>query len=54
MGSLIILGMWALCGWACYSIAKSKSRNKELWVVLGVLFGVFAVIIVSVLPNLPS
>lgn len=54
MGSILVIGMWALCGWACYSIAKAKKRNKELWVVLGVFFGIIAVVIVSVLPSLPS
>lgn len=54
MNGAFILGIAALWGWACYSIAKSKNRNKELWTVLGVLFGIFAVIVVSVLPNLPS
>jgi len=54
MGSAVILIVWALCGWACYSMAKSKNRNKELWAVLGVLLGIFAIIKLSVLPNLPG
>ncbi|MFN5136932.1 MAG: hypothetical protein ACK6CP_05645 [Pseudanabaena sp.] len=47
---LLMVMIWGLCGWACYSIAESKKRNKELWAILGVLFGFIAVIIISVLP----
>jgi drug/metabolite transporter (DMT)-like permease len=54
METAVMLAVWALCGWACYQMAQSKNRNKELWAVLGVLFGIFAVIILSVLPNLPG
>jgi len=37
----------------CYNTAESKRRNKELWAVLGFLFGIFAVIAISLLPTLP-
>ncbi len=47
---LLMVMIWGLCGWACYSIAESKKRNKELWAILGALFGFIAVIIISVLP----
>jgi len=49
---ILMLGIWGMCGWACYSIAESKKRNKEVWAVLGVLFGFIAVIIISVLPTI--
>jgi hypothetical protein len=35
-----------------YQMAQSTNRHKELWAVLGVIFGMFAVIILPVLPNL--
>jgi hypothetical protein len=31
-----------------------KNGNKELCAVLGVLLGIFAIVILSVLPNLPG
>lgn len=54
MEDLVILLIWGACGYGCYAIAKSKNRNKGLWAILGVLFGIFAVIIISLLPNLPA
>lgn len=47
---IVMMMIWAFCGWACYSIAESKRRNKELWAVLGVLFGFIAVILIAFLP----
>jgi hypothetical protein len=48
----LMVMIWGFCGWACYSIAESKKRNKELWAALGILFGFIAVIIISVLPTI--
>ena len=31
-------------GWACYKLASKQGRNEIIGAVLGVLFGVFAVI----------
>jgi drug/metabolite transporter (DMT)-like permease len=52
MESAIVFILSALCGWICYSIAAKKKRDKELWAVLGVVFGIFAIIIIVVLPKL--
>lgn len=52
MEGIIALAIWGLCGWACYNIARAKNRNSELWALLGILFGIFAVIAISMLPNL--
>ena len=52
MENLIIFVGWGLCSWGCYKIAQAKHRNPELWGVLGLLFGVFAIIVISLLPNL--
>ncbi len=54
MEGLIVLTVWGLCGYASYAIAKSKNRNGHLWAVLGILFGLIAVIIVAILPNIPG
>lgn len=44
MDVLISLLVWLLCGWGCYKIAENNGRNKTLAAVLGVLFGLFAVL----------
>ena len=36
--------VWCLCGWGCYKIAENNGRDKTLAAVLGVLFGLFAVL----------
>lgn len=41
---LLSLILWALCGWACYSIAEKNGRNSALAAVLGVFFGLLAVV----------
>ena len=52
MSLLLVIGLWACCGFACASIVKGKNRNEQTWFFLGVLLGIFAVAIVSVLPAL--
>lgn len=44
MDVLISLVVWLLCGWGCYKIAENNGRDKTLAAVLGVLFGLFAVL----------
>ena len=41
---IIILAVWVACAAVCYSQAKKKNLNVALWTILGLLFGVFAVI----------
>lgn len=36
--------LWLFFGWACYKLAEKQGRNEILGAVLGVVFGVFAVI----------
>jgi len=38
------LVIWVLCGFGCYKMAENQNRDKALAAVLGVLFGVFAII----------
>ena len=33
------------CGYIVYSDAKTKSRNKEIWFLIGILFGIFGLVI---------
>lgn len=44
--------IWFLFTFVTYSIAKSKNRNEVVWAILGVLFGIFALIVVALLPKL--
>ena len=41
---ILILAVWVACAAVCYSQAKKKNLNVVLWTILGLLFGVFAVI----------
>lgn len=50
MDLIISVAVWCLFGWACYSQAQKKNRNETLWAVLGVLFGIFALIVLLLLP----
>lgn len=43
--------VWALCVFACYKIAENKNREADVWAVLGILFGVFALIAILLLPK---
>jgi len=40
----IVLVVWVLCAVVCYQQAKNKGLNEGLWAVMGLLFGIFAVI----------
>jgi hypothetical protein len=44
METLLTLAIWAACGFGCYKLAESQGRNTTTGAVLGVLFGVFAVL----------
>lgn len=44
MEFLLSLIIWALCGFGCYKMAENQGRDTALAAVLGVLFGVFAII----------
>jgi len=48
----IIVIVWLLFGFACSWVAKSKNRDVGGWLLLGVLFGIFALIIVVCLEPL--
>jgi hypothetical protein len=41
---ILILAVWVGCAAICYSQAKKKNLNVALWTILGLLFGIFAVI----------
>ncbi len=43
---IIVILFWVLCAIICNQQAKQKGLNVGLWTVLGLLFGIFAVIFV--------
>lgn len=46
---LLFLILWAVC---CGILANNKNRNIVGWSILGLLFGVFALIVIACLPKL--
>lgn len=49
---MIALIVWVACAIACGVIASNKGRNVAGWVVLGILFGIFAVLVLAFLKPL--
>lgn len=45
-----LVGVWVCCGICCAIIAEKKYRDQKLWFFLGILFGIFALIAIAVLP----
>lgn len=43
--------IWLIGGIVCFAIAKNKKRNPWLWLLLGILFNLFAVVILLLLPD---
>lgn len=49
MGTLIIIGLWVLWGAWAANIAERKGYDRGVGWILGILLGIFGVIIVAVL-----
>lgn len=47
---IIILLVWVLCAIVCYQQATKKGLSGGLWAVLGLIFGIFAIIAVFLVP----
>jgi len=43
--------VWVLFGLICGWIAFSKDRSTGLWLLLGFVFGVFALVVIALLPD---
>ena len=50
MEGLIWLILWAAMGFVCMQIAQKKGRNPTLWLIVGFFFGIFAVLVVALMP----
>lgn len=48
---IFIALVWFLMGFVCYKIAAHKGLSKSIWTLLGVLFGVFTVLIMLLMPD---
>ena len=48
---MFVLLVWCLCGFGCYKIAEIKGYDPIAWALLGVLFGVFALLVLALIPN---
>lgn len=44
MEILLTLIVWAACAFGCYKIAEKNDRDTTVAAVMGVLFGVFAIL----------
>lgn len=52
MEGLITLILWGALGFVCMKIAQKKGRNPTRWLIVGIIFGIFAVLIVALLPHI--
>ena len=46
--------IWGCCVAGCGYLASEKHRSVGGWVALGFLFGIFALILLALLPALPK
>ncbi|MFN6513625.1 MAG: hypothetical protein RMY29_003860 [Nostoc sp. CreGUA01] len=51
MHAIFLLILWAAMGFLCMQIAEKKGRNPTLWLLIGFFLGIFAVLIVALLPH---
>lgn len=49
MEMLISLAIWIACIIGCHEIAQNNNRNTTIAVIMGVLFGLFAVIVYAII-----
>ena len=49
MESFVVLIVWALFAYWCYTIAKKNGRSTGWAIFMGLLFGIFAVIVYAII-----
>jgi F0F1-type ATP synthase assembly protein I len=54
MELIITLLVWAAFGWLCHEMAKTRGRNTTTWTIMGLLFGLFAVIVLALIGKAES
>lgn len=51
---MFLLFIWLVMGFVCYDVAKGKGFNCNTcntWALLGVIFGVFALMVLVMIPK---
>lgn len=48
------ISSWIFLGIICSIIARRKNRSVAAWLVLGILFGIFALISIACLPSVQT
>lgn len=54
MESLLLFIFWMLFAITCSSLAERKNRNQFLWGILGFIFGIFALLVIALLPEVKN
>jgi membrane associated rhomboid family serine protease len=44
VAGVLLVAIWAACAYACYLFAEDSGHDPKLAIVLGALFGIFAVL----------
>ena len=47
---MLMMVFWGICGLGCAYMAENKGRSKMTWAILGLIFGIYAVVILYLLP----
>lgn len=47
----MVLVVWIICAVICGFMAEAKGLNPTGWVIGGVVFGVFAIIVLAFVPS---
>lgn len=48
---MFLLFVWLAMGFVCYDVAKEKGLNCNTWALLGVIFGIFALMVLVMIPK---
>ncbi len=51
---IIALTIWIASIFGCYKLAVDKNRSVDGWLLLGVFFGVIALVVIAILKPLPK
>ncbi|MBM6820480.1 hypothetical protein H6A19_14250 [Clostridium saudiense] len=48
---MVVLIVWIIMAYVCYDVAQKKGLNSGMWGVLGLIFGIFALMILVMIPS---
>lgn len=51
---MAVLAFWIFCAVACGVAAPAKGRSARAWLILGTMFGMFAFLVLGMLPSVES